>query len=273
MNIEVLQSHANNARINILKMIHSAKSGHPGGSLSSADILSVLYFNEMNINEENVNDVQRDKFVLSKGHASPLLYATLKEKGFLSQDDLMTFRKINSNVQGHPSKKHTKGVDMSTGSLGQGISAAVGMALSNKIHNLDYRTYVLVGDGESQEGQMWEALMAAGHYKLNNLCIILDYNGLQIDGKITDVMNPEPFADKYRAFGLNVIEIDGHNYQQIIDGFNSARECLDKPSVIIAHTIKGKGVSFMENQAQWHGQALNDEQLKQAINELEAYHG
>ena len=264
-----LQTIANNVRKNIVKMVANASSGHPGGSLSAADLLTVLYFEEMNINADNVNDVRRDKFVLSKGHASPVLYGVLKEKGFITQDDIMTFRLIDSKIQGHPSKKSTKGVDMSTGSLGQGVSIAVGMALSNKIHNLDYRTYVLMGDGESQEGQIWEALMSASHYKLDNLCIMLDYNGLQIDGKITDVMNPEPFASKFEAFGLNVINIDGHNIQEIKDAFNKARECKGKPSIIIAHTIKGKGVSFMENNAGWHGSAPNKEQLETALKDLE----
>ena len=269
MDDKSLELIANNARKNIIKMVSNASSGHPGGSLSAVDILTVLYFDEMNINESNVNDVRRDKFVLSKGHASPVLYSVLKEKGFITQEDLMTFRLIDSKIQGHPSKKSTKGVDMSTGSLGQGVSAAVGMALSNKIHNLDFRTYALMGDGESQEGQIWEALMSASHYNLDNLCIILDYNGLQIDGNITDVMNPEPFASKFEAFGLNVISIDGHNIQEIKNAFAKAKECKGKPSIIIAHTIKGKGVSFMENNAGWHGSAPNAEQTEMALKDLE----
>lgn len=273
MEIKELKRIATEVRKDILKMVANAGSGHPGGSLSAADILTVLYFNEMNINKENVKDVRRDKFVLSKGHASPVLYGELKEKGFISEEEMMTFRLINSHVQGHPSMRSTLGIDMSTGSLGQGISAAVGMALSNKIHNLPYRTYALIGDGESQEGQVWEALMAAGHYKLDNLCIILDYNGLQIDGDITKVMNPEPFDKKFEAFNLNVLKIDGHNYEEIINAFKQARDFSGKPTIIIAKTIKGKGVSFMENVAAWHGVAPKADELEKALRELEVQNG
>ncbi len=264
-----LVSIATEIRKDVVRMINNAKSGHPGGSLSIADIMSVLYFDEMNITMDNVKDVTRDKFVLSKGHASPVLYGALKAKGFISDEDIMTFRLINSNVQGHPSKKNTLGVDMSTGSLGQGISVAVGMALSNKIHNLDYRTYTILGDGECQEGQVWEALMSSAHYKLDNLCIFLDYNGLQIDGNITDVMNPEPFKSKFEAFGLNVLEINGHDFDEIKNSLKQAKETKDKPTIIIAHTVKGKGVSFMENNYGWHGVAPSDEELVQALKELE----
>ena len=269
MEISKLEHISNNVRKNIIKMVSNANSGHPGGSLSAADLLTALYFNEMNVNESNVDDKRRDKFVLSKGHASPVLYAVLQEKGFISEADLMSFRKIDSQVQGHPSMRYTKGVDMSTGSLGQGVSAAVGMALSNKVHDLDYRTYALLGDGECQEGQVWEACMCAAHYKLDNLCLILDYNGLQIDGNIEDVMNPAPFDKKFEAFNFNVLTIDGHDFGQILQAFKMAREYKGKPTVIIAKTIKGKGVSFMENNPGWHGFAPNSEQRAQALNELE----
>lgn len=268
MNQTEMKKIAAEVRKNIVRMTCAAQSGHPGGSLSAVEILVSLYFNEMKINEENVNDVCRDKFVLSKGHASPVLYSVLKEKGFISQDDLMTFRKINSEIQGHPNMS-IKGVDMSTGSLGQGLSCAVGMALSYKIHHQDFRVYALVGDGESEEGQIWEAAMAAAHYKLDNLVAILDFNGLQIDGKITDVMNPTPFDTKFKAFGWNVIEVDGHDYDQLEAAYATARECKGKPTLILAHTVKGKGVSFMENKANWHGVAPKPEEAEAAIKELE----
>ncbi len=269
MNQTEMKKIAAEVRKNIIRMTCAAQSGHPGGSLSAVEILVSLYFNEMNITEENVDDVSRDKFVLSKGHASPVLYSVLKEKGFISQEDLMTFRKINSHIQGHPNMS-IKGVDMSTGSLGQGLSCAVGMALSYKIDHQDFRVYALVGDGESEEGQIWEAAMAAAHYKLDNLVAILDFNGLQIDGKITDVMNPTPFDTKFRAFGWNVIEVDGHDYDQLENAYASARECKGKPTLILAHTVKGKGVSFMENKANWHGVAPKPEEAEAAIQELEA---
>jgi len=266
--MENLQQHANNMRKNIVKMVHNSQSGHPGGSLSCTDILTALYFGVMNITKENLKDVQRDKFVLSKGHASPALYAVLAEKGFISQEELMTFRLINSNLQGHPNMNECPGVDMSTGSLGQGLSTAVGMALANKLDNNSFRTYCVCGDGESQEGQIWEAAMAAGHYHLNNLLLVVDHNKLQIDGNNDDVMKVMPLDKKFEAFGWNVLTCDGHNIDEIIATAKKAEACKDKPSVIIAETVKGKGVSFMENQAGWHGKAPNDEQLAQALEEL-----
>ena len=260
--------HANNIRKNIVKMVANAKSGHPGGSLSAADIMTVLYFEEVNINEDNVDSIDRDRFVLSKGHASPCLYAALAERGLL-HEDLLTFRKLNSNLQGHPNMNSVAGVDMSTGSLGQGISAAVGMAIANKLGKNDYRVYAMLGDGECEEGQVWEAAMAASHYHLDNLCAIVDFNGLQIDGNVQDVMNPTPIDKKFEAFGWNTINIDGHDFDDIRNAFKVARECKGKPTMILAHTIKGKGVSYMENAANWHGVAPNEEQLKIALEELE----
>ena len=260
--------HANNIRKNIVKMVANAKSGHPGGSLSAADIMTVLYFEEMNINEDNVDSIDRDRFVLSKGHASPCLYAALAERGLL-HEDLLTFRKLNSNLQGHPNMNSVDGVDMSTGSLGQGISAAVGMAIANKLGKNDYRVYAMLGDGECEEGQVWEAAMAASHYHLDNLCAIVDFNGLQIDGNVQDVMDPTPIDKKFEAFGWNTINIDGHDFDDIRNAFKVARECKGKPTMILAHTIKGKGVSYMENAANWHGVAPNEEQLKIALEELE----
>ena len=268
MNIMELKEHARHIRQNIIRMVYSAQSGHPGGSLSSADILSYLFFEEMDINKENVNTIDRDRFVLSKGHASPLLYGTLCEKGFLTQEDILTFRKINSKVQGHPNMNMTPGVDMSTGSLGQGLSAGVGMALANKLDKNNHRIYVLVGDGESEEGQIWEAAMSAAHYKLDNLCAVLDFNGLQIDGKITDVMNPTPLDEKFKAFGWHVICIDGHNYEEIKAAFDEAKATKGQPTLILAHTLKGKGVSFMEGEAGWHGKAPNEEQYHIAMKDL-----
>ena len=260
-----LKQHANNIRKNILTEVYSAKSGHPGGSLSAADILTELYFEQMDINKDNVNTIDRDRFVLSKGHASPLLYATLAEKGLLDED-LTTFRNINSKLQGHPNMNYVAGVDMSTGSLGQGISCAVGMAISNKVDENNHRIYVLLG--ECEEGEVWEACMAASHYKLDNLCAVLDYNHLQIDGNIDDVISPEPFASKFEAFGWEVLNVNGHDFEQLHDAFNQAKQTKDKPTVIIAHTIKGKGVSFMENNYAWHGAAPNDEQYETAMKEL-----
>lgn len=260
---------AKEVRRNIIKQVAHAQSGHIGGALSGVELLTALYFNEMNLTKDNVLDLERDKFVLSKGHASALLYAILKEKGFLTQDDFMTFRLINSKLQGHPNMNYVKGVDMSTGSLGQGLSAAVGMALNNKIHQNDFRTYALVGDGESQEGQIWEAAMSAAHYKLDNLCAILDVNGLQIDGDVTKVMNPFPFKEKFEAFNWHVIEIDGHDYDQIQAAFKEARNTKGKPTMILAKTVKGKGVSFMENSYAWHGVAPKPEEEAAALKELE----
>ena len=267
MEIKELEQHANNIRKNIVTEVYSAKSGHPGGSLSAADILTELYFEQMDINSDNVNTIDRDRFVLSKGHASPLLYATLKEKGLL-EEDLTTFRHIDSKLQGHPNMNYVAGVDMSTGSLGQGISCAVGMAISNKVDGNDHRIYALLGDGECEEGQVWEACMAASHYKLDNLCAILDYNHLQIDGNIDDVISPEPFASKFESFGWEVLNANGHNFEQLHNSFNQAKQTKDKPTIIIAHTIKGKGVSFMEDNYAWHGAAPNDEQYEQAMKEL-----
>ena len=266
--MEDLKLHANNIRKNIVKMVTNAKSGHPGGSLSAADILTVLYFEFMDINRENANSIDRDRFVLSKGHASPALYAVLKEKGIID-DDLLSFRVLGSRLQGHPDMKRVEGVDMSTGSLGQGISAAVGMAIANKLDNNEHRIYAMLGDGECQEGEVWEASMAAAHYKLDNLCAILDFNGLQIDGDIRDVMSPLPFDEKFKAFGWHVIEIDGHNFDEIRNALNEAKTVKGKPTMIIAHTVKGKGVSYMENAANWHGVAPNTEQCEIALKDLE----
>ncbi|MCI5773884.1 MAG: transketolase [Erysipelotrichaceae bacterium] len=263
-----LEKHAQNIRKNIIKMISNAQSGHPGGSLSAADIMTYLYFVEMDINEQNVDGINRDRFVLSKGHASPVLYAVLAEKGLL-REDLMSFRKINSKLQGHPNMNCVAGVDMSTGSLGQGISAAVGMALANKIDGNDHRVYALLGDGECEEGQVWEAAMAAAHYNLDNLCAIVDLNYLQIDGNIQDVMNPTPIDEKFKAFGWHVVEINGHDFDEINYAFDLARKYHHQPTMILAHTIKGKGVSFMENEAKWHGSAPNEQQCLDALKELD----
>ena len=264
-----LALHAKNIRRNIVKEVYSAQSGHPGGSLGATDILTELYFEEMDINEENLNTLNRDRFVLSKGHASPALYAVLAEKGFLPEEELTTFRAINSRLQGHPNMNYVEGVDMSTGSLGQGISCAVGMAIVNKhVDKNTHRIYCLLGDGECEEGQVWEACMAAAHYKLDNLCAVLDYNHLQIDGNIDDVISPEPFASKFESFGWNVLDVNGHDFDELKNAFEQAKQVKDKPTMIIAHTIKGKGVSFMENNYAWHGAAPNDEQYETAMKEL-----
>ena len=265
-----LKKIATNVRLGIVEAVYNASSGHPGGSLSIADAITYLYFEEMNVDPKNPKWEDRDRLVLSKGHTSPALYATLAHRGFFPVEDLKTFRHIDSYLQGHPDMKGTPGVDMSTGSLGLGISAACGMALSAKIRGKDYRTYTFVGDGESQEGQVWEALMFASHYKLDNLCVYIDWNGLQIDGKITDVMNPTPYKEKLEAFGFNVISIDGHDFEEIEAAFKAARECKGKPTAIVAKSVKGKGVSYMENQAGWHGSAPNKEQYEQAVAELSA---
>lgn len=268
--LENLKEHATNIRKNIVKMVSAAGSGHPGGSLSSVEILTSIYFTQMDIHADNLESNKRDRFVLSKGHASPLLYAVLCEKGFLSEEELMTFRKIDSRLQGHPSMRKLPGIDMSTGSLGQGISAAVGMALSNKYHDLPYRVYTLLGDGECEEGEVWEAAMAAAHYHLDNLIAIVDFNGLQIDGDIHDVMNPTPLDEKFKAFGWNVITLDdGNDMEQVIDALETAKTLEGNPTAIIAKTVKGKGISFMENKASWHGVAPNEEQCAQALKELE----
>lgn len=265
-----LQKTANRARINALTGIYNAKSGHPGGSLSICDILSYLYFEEMNIDAKNPKKEDRDRFVLSKGHCAPALYGMLAERGFFDVAECAKLRKPDSFLQGHPDMKGVPGVDMSTGSLGQGISAACGMALSAKLSNKDYRVYAILGDGELEEGQVWEAFMFAAHYKLDNLCAFIDLNGLQIDGKTVDVMNVSPVDKKLLAFNVNVIIINGHDYNQIEDALNKAKQCKGKPTVIVANCIKGKGVSFMENQASWHGSAPNEEQYNQAIKELSA---
>jgi len=269
--ILALKKQATVIRKHIIDEVYSASSGHPGGSLSCTDILTVLYFHEMRVDVNNPAWEDRDRFVLSKGHCAPALYATLAEKGFFPVEELKGFRNIKSFLQGHPSMKDVPGVDMSTGSLGQGISASVGMALAGKIDKKDYRVYALLGDGEVQEGQVWEAAMAAAHYKLDNLTAFLDHNGLQIDGKITSVMSPEPVYDKFKAFGWKVISINGHDYEQIIEAINEAKQTKGMPTIIIAETVKGKGVSFMENEAGWHGSAPNKEQRDQAIAELDEF--
>ncbi len=250
--------------------VHSASSGHPGGSLSIADILSVLYFDEMKIDPKDPKNPERDRFVLSKGHCAPALYGTLAERGYFPVEDIPTFRKFGSYLQGHPDMKGVPGVDMSTGSLGQGISAAGGMALAAKLDNKDYRVYAVLGDGELEEGQVWEAAMFAAHYKLDNLTAFVDFNGLQIDGDITKVMNPTPIDKKFEAFGWNVICIDAHNYDDIKNAIKTAKNTKGKPTAVIAKSVKGKGVSFMENNAAWHGSAPNDEQFALAVSELDA---
>ncbi len=265
-----LKKQATLIRKHIIDEVYSAASGHPGGSLSCADIMTVLYFHVMKLNVQEPKWADRDRFVLSKGHCAPALYATLAEKGFFPVEELTKFRNIESYLQGHPSMKDVPGVDMSTGSLGQGISAAVGMALAGKIDKKDYRVYTVLGDGEIEEGQVWEACMAAAHYKLDNLTAFLDHNGLQIDGKITEVMSPEVVEDKFKAFGWEVINANGHDYVQINEAIEKAKKTKGAPVMIIADTVKGKGVSFMENAAGWHGTAPNKEQRDQAIAELDA---
>ncbi len=254
-----------------LEGVHAAKAGHPGGSLSIAEVLAYLYLEEMKVDPKNPKDENRDRFVLSKGHCAPALYGALALKGFLPREDIKTLRKVDSYLQGHPDMKGVPGVDMSTGSLGQGISAACGMALAGKIGKKDYRVYTVLGDGESEEGQVWEAAMFAAHYKLDNLVAYLDFNGLQIDGDITEVMNPTPLDEKFKAFGWHVIVIDGHNFEEIEKAFSEAKTVKDKPTFILAKSVKGKGVSFMENQAGWHGVAPNDEEYAKAIAELDEY--
>ncbi len=267
-NIE-LQKKANEVRKGIVTSVHSAKAGHPGGSLSAADIFTYLYFEEMNVDPENPKMEDRDRFVLSKGHTAPGLYAVLANRGYFPVEDLKTLRKIGSYLQGHPDMKHIPGVDMSSGSLGQGISAAGGMALSAKMREKDYRVYTLLGDGEIQEGQVWEAAMFAGHRKLDNLVVIVDNNGLQIDGKIDDVCSPYPIDEKFAAFQFHVINVNAHDFDDLRKAFQEARETKGVPTAIIAHSTKGKGVSFMENQASWHGTAPNDEQYAVAMADLE----
>ncbi len=266
--LQLLKKAANDIRIGIIEGTHAAKSGHPGGSLSISDIMAYLYFAEMNIDPENPTMPDRDRFVLSKGHCAPALYATLANRGYFPVEELTTLRKIGSRLQGHPDMTLTPGVDMSAGSLGLGISSAAGMALAAKIDGKDYRVYTAVGEGESEEGQVWEACMFAAHYKLDNLCVIIDWNGLQIDGPVAEVMNPTPHDKKLEAFGFHVISIDGHDFEQIAAAFAEARTVKGKPTAIIAKTTKGKGVSFMENKVSWHGAAPNDEQYAAAIAEL-----
>lgn len=263
-----LKIKANQVRQGVIEAVHAAKSGHPGGSLSAADMFTFLYFEEMNIDPQNPKKDDRDRFVLSKGHTAPGLYSALANRGFFPVEDLKTLRHVGSYLQGHPDMKHIPGVDMSSGSLGQGISAAVGMALAAKMDNKNYRVYTLLGDGELQEGQVWEASMFAAARKLDNLVVIVDNNGLQIDGNIADVCSPYPIDEKFKAFGFNVVEIDGHDFDQIREALNNAKNTKGCPTVVIMKTVKGKGVSFMENQASWHGTAPNDEQYAQAMDEL-----
>ena len=267
--ISELEKIAKNVRKSIINEVYNGKSGHPGGSLSCADVLTALYFNQMNINPKSPKAEGRDRFVLSKGHSSPALYAVLAERGYFDKKELLKFRKIDSNLQGHPDMNKVPGVDMTTGSLGQGLSAANGMALASKLNKDGFRVYCLLGDGEIEEGQVWEAAMTSAHYKLDNLCVIVDNNNLQIDGEIAKVMSPYPIEEKFESFGFNVLTIDGHNFKDILEAFNKARSTKGKPTAIIAKTIKGKGVSFMENQAGWHGKAPNEDEYKMAMEELE----
>lgn len=264
-----LQKKANEVRKGIVTAVHSAKAGHPGGSLSAADIYTYLYFEEMNIDPENPRMEDRDRFVLSKGHTAPGLYSALANRGFFPVEDLTTLRKLGSYLQGHPDMKHIPGVDMSSGSLGQGISAAVGMALGAKMKGKDFRVYTLLGDGELEEGQVWEASMFAGHRKLDNLVVIVDNNGLQIDGKIDDVCSPYPIDKKFEAFNFHVMNVDAHDFDALRSAFKEARETKGMPAAIIAHSLKGKGVSFMEGAVDWHGKAPNDEQYASAMADLE----
>ena len=267
-NLELAKT-ANQVRKGIVSSVHSAKAGHPGGSLSAADIYTFLYFEEMNVDPKNPKDPDRDRFVLSKGHTAPGYYAALAKRGFFPVEDLLTLRKLGSYLQGHPDMKHIPGVDMSSGSLGQGISAAVGMALAGKMDGKDYRVYTLLGDGEIQEGQVWEASMFAGARNLDNLCVIVDNNGLQIDGKIEDVCSPYPIDQKFEAFNFHVINVDAHDFDALRAAFAEAKATKGQPTAIIAHSIKGKGVSFMENNAGWHGKAPNDEEYAIAMADLE----
>ena len=267
-NVEELKSISKLIRKDIVSMLTESASGHPGGSLSAADIVTTLFFKEMNIDPNNPKNPNRDRFVLSKGHAAPVLYSALARKGFFPVEELSTLRKFGSRLQGHPSMKCLPGIDMSTGSLGQGFSVACGMAMAAKLDNAPWNVYALLGDGEVQEGIIWEAAMSAAHYKLDNMIAFLDYNGLQIDGEVESVMNINPIEDKFKTFGWNVITIDGHDFDQIFAALDMAKDTVDKPTMIIAKTIKGKGVSFMENQASWHGSAPSEEQLEQALSEL-----
>ena len=265
-----LEKTANEVRKSIVTAVHSAKAGHPGGSLSAADLYTYLYFEEMNVGPDMIGNPDRDRFVLSKGHTCPGLYAAMALKGFFPVEELKTFRKLGTRLQGHPSMQYLPGLDMSSGSLGQGISAACGMALAGKVDKKDYRVYTLLGDGELEEGQVWEAAMFAGAKKLDNLCVIVDNNNLQIDGDISEVNNPYPIDKKFEAFNFHVITINGHDFDDIRKAFEEARTVKGMPTAIIAKTVKGKGVSYMENQASWHGTAPNDEQYAEAMKELEA---
>lgn len=266
--ISELEKKAREVRKGIIEAVYRAKSGHPGGSLSIAELMTVLYFNEMNVDQNNPKWEERDRFVLSKGHCSPALYSCLAEKGFFSKDLLTSVRKINSNLQGHPEMNKIPGVDMTTGSLGQGLSVSNGMAIAGKLDNKNYRVYTMLGDGEINEGQIWEAAMAASHYKLDNLCVIVDKNNLQIDGRTDEVMSSAPLDEKFKSFGFEVITIDGNNILEIMKAFAKAKTIKNKPTCIIADTIKGKGVSFMEDKVEWHGKAPNEEQYNQAMEEL-----
>lgn len=266
--IKELEKIANNIRMDIIDEVYSAQSGHPGGALSIADILAVLYFNQMNIDPENPKSNLRDRLILSKGHASAGLYAVLAERGYISKDELKTFRRLGSRLQGHPDMEKVPGIDMSTGSLGQGLSIANGMALASKMDNLGCRVYCILGDGEIEEGQVWEAAMTSNKYELDNLCAILDYNGLQIDGTVEDVKGLDCLESKWESFGFNVILCDGHDVESLINSFEKARQTKGQPSIIIAKTIKGKGVPFMENKAQWHGKAPSEEEYNKAMEAL-----
>ena len=268
--LDRLKKIAADVRLDILEEVHAASSGHPGGSLSVADILTYLYFEEMNVDPANPKAADRDRLVLSKGHTAPALYAVLAEKGFFDKAELKKLRHVDSFLQGHPDMKGTPGVDMTTGSLGLGFSAACGIALAGKLDGKNYRTYAIIGDGESEEGQIWEAAMFASHYNLDNLCAVIDLNKLQIDGPIAEVMNPMPHDEKFKAFGFHVIVINGHDFEEIEAAFAEAKTVKGKPTVIIANTVKGKGVSFMENQVGWHGTAPNDDQYAAAVAEIKA---
>ena len=265
---DYLSEKAREIRIGIIEAVHAAKSGHPGGSLSIADILAYLYFKEMNIDPAEPKMAGRDRLVLSKGHAAPALYSVLSLRGYFPREDLLNLRKVGGYLQGHPDMKHTPGVEMSTGSLGQGISASCGMALAGKTDSSDARVYAILGDGETEEGEVWEAFMFAAHYKLDNLCAVIDWNGLQIDGPIAEVMNPAPYEEKLRAFDWNTVSADAHDFDSLEKAFEAAKACKGKPTAIIAKSVKGKGVSFMENNVSWHGAAPNDEQFAAAMAEL-----
>ena len=265
---EQLELQAKQIRKDIVELVYTANSGHPGGSLSIADIITYLYFEELKINPNEPNNPDRDRFVLSKGHCAPALYSVLMEKGFVDKAEIKRFRQVDGILQGHPDMKHIPGIDMTTGSLGQGLSASVGMSLAGKIDQKDYRVYCVLGDGEIEEGQVWEAAMSASHYKLDNLCVIVDNNNLQIDGEIDKVMSPYPIDEKFKSFGFNVISINGNDFDEIGNAMEEAKNCKGKPTAIIAKTVKGKGVSFMENKAEWHGKAPSEEQYIQAMEEL-----